>query len=174
MVRVPTIRFVSDPYVFCFFALPRRNAIQSVGRPRGPKCTKLRSLVVELVFSSLFRFPLASSRSFPPRAPFGAPVLAKIRNQNPQSGRSRKKTRNRTCYGHVRSWGRPIAAGFGVQNAMVSDGVGAVSLFFVFSKDFDWKALFLQGVSIKKRWLFRPWPLPTRPGAQNRCLFKGF
>ena len=125
-------------------------------------------------FSSLFRFPLASSRSFPPRAPFGAPVLAKIRNQNPQSGRSRKKTRNRTCHGHVRSWGRPIAAGFGVQNAMVSDGVGAVSLFFVFSKDFDWKALFLQGVSIKKRWLFRPWPLPTRPGAQNRCLFKGF
>ena len=86
---------------------------------------------------SFFRFPLASRRLFLPRAPFGGPVFAKKRNQIPRNCRPPKKTRKLTCQCLVRSWGQRIAAGFGVQNAMVSDGVGAVSVFAGLSTDFD-------------------------------------
>ena len=36
------------------------------------------------------------------------------------------------------------------------------------------KSLLLQRILLEKRWLFRPRPLPARPGCQNLCCFKGF
>ena len=124
------LRFFSDSSDFhriCFSSSSRAARNARVGALSSSKSPIL----------SFFRFPLASRRLFLPRAPFGGPVFAKKRNQIPRNCRPPKKTRKLTCQCLVRSWGQRIAAGFGVQNAMVSDGVGAVSVFSGLSTDFD-------------------------------------